>query len=269
MNSETTFLDGTCYIGAVGGEIEPCNAVLSIAQLKRRDGDSEVNVSMQTKGYVGSEWHVQRFLTETKHDFIFLMDMDMQFAPLTLEALRKHGRAFVSGFYTRRELPTFPVWYEEQPLEMWPQTPVLRVPEVGRLHRIGGTGWGCALIHRRVFEAVGKLLKGQGFVREDPMAVYPFDLEAVLRGEEKLRPLTGDWDVVGSDVRFCWFARKAGFTIWGDPDVRAGHIVNTPIGYAEFATNTEALAALQRIYTEQLPGVRQRPESGRQPRPAP
>ena len=255
-NHNDEFLTGTVYIGVVGAEWAPVNATLSIANIKRREGDSRVNYSMQTKGFEGRARHVRLFL-ESEHDFLLMLDGDMKFAPETLERLRSHGRAFVTGFYTRRELPTYPVWFEERPLDEWPKLPFLRIPEEGRLHRLGGTGWGCALIHRCVFEGVEKLLHGMPFVYEEPMYFWPYDAEAVLRGEARPVPLTGNWLNVGSDVRFCHFARAAGFTIWGDPDVRAGHYLTVPIGWNELRLS-EGLSVVQERYEKELPVLLER-----------
>jgi hypothetical protein len=103
------------------------------------------------------------------------------------------------------------------------------------------------------------LLKGEDFVIEDDMDVYPYDLNritaaidvlsnltkqenvqakaladyvAVLR--EEIKPLRGTKDIVGSDIRFPYFAKLAGFDLWLDTGVLCGHMVNYPITPVDF-----------------------------------
>ena len=40
---------------------------------------------------------------------------------------------------------------------------------------------------------------------------------------------------MGSDIRFPFFARQAGFTLWGDPDVRCGHMLNYPLSPDDYS----------------------------------
>jgi hypothetical protein len=42
-------------------------------------------------------------------------------------------------------------------------------------------------------------------------------------------------DMVGSDVRFPFFAREAGFILMGDPDVKCQHIIPYPLDPDDFA----------------------------------
>jgi hypothetical protein len=208
--------------------------------MRRRPGDGPPVILTPTKGYEGRQQHIENFLA-SDHDLILMLDLDMQHPPDLLERLRSHGVEFVSGLYMKRTYaPVQHIWFEEDTGFNWPMQPMTRQPESGRLVRLGATGWGSALIHRSVFEGVAPLLKGEPFVIEDDMDVWPYDLEAVLRGEEALRPLRGTKaDVIGSDIRFCFFARQAGFTIWGDPDARSGHYINYPLTPADFTESEE------------------------------
>lgn len=224
-------LDGSVYIAGVGAEYQQVASVLSYVQLQARPGDRLVRPYTPTKGYEGRGKHIADFL-ETEHDFIFMVDLDMHLPQDALERLRSHGLPYVAGLAMLRAWNPLRVgWYEDDPDFNWPMRPWCGPPPArGRLHRIGAAGWACTLIHRSVFEGVAPLLKGEPFVIEDDMDVWPYDLAAVLRGEEQLRPLRGDKaEIVGSDLRFCFFARQAGFTLWGDPDVRPGHVAAYPI----------------------------------------
>lgn len=242
----TDKLTGTVYVGAVGSEDQHTAATLSILRIHRRDGDSAPHYATPTKGYEGRSAHVAAFL-ESAHAFILMLDMDMLHPPDLLERLRAHGLAYVSALYFRRQqLPVTPVWFEAIPFDQWPAKPWSGPIEKGRLHELGASGWGAVLIHRSVFEGVRPLLKGEPFVVEDDMDVWPYDLAAVLRGQEQLRPLRARKDdLVGSDIRFGWFARQAGFTLLGDPDAECGHLFHVFVDSAEHdpAAVAEAMAA--------------------------
>lgn len=61
--------------------------------------------------------------------------------------------------------------------------------------------------------------------------------EAVTILREELRPLRGMKDIVGSDIRYPFFAREAGYTLYGDSGVRCKHMLNYPLDPDDF-TNT-------------------------------
>jgi len=225
---------GTVYIGVVGPETDYAVCRDSIQNLERRQGDVPPRFVRATKGYEARENHIQYFLKETDSAFILLLDHDMIFEADTLERLRRHGRPFVTGLYMRRRYqPILPVWYH--PFDgQWPMKPFTEPPERGRLHRLGASGWGCILIHRDVLVAMRPILKGEDYVIEDDMDVWPYDLKKVLAGEEKIRVLRGLHDVVGSDLRFPFYAKVAGYQLWGDPDVRPTHMLNYPLSPDDF-----------------------------------
>ncbi len=236
-------LTGSVYIGAVGAETQPVSAIVGVLGIRRRQGDGAPVILTPTKGYEGRQKLIEGFLA-SDHSFILLLDLDMQHPPDLLERLRSHGRAFVSGLYMKRTYaPVQHVWFADDPQFNWPMKPLMHKPAPGRLLRLGATGWGAVLIHRSVFERVALLLKGEPYVIEDDMDVWPYDLMAVMRGEEALRPLRATkTDVIGSDIRFCFFARQAGVTLWGDPDARSGHYINYPVVPGDFAELAEVSA---------------------------
>jgi hypothetical protein len=225
-------LSGTVYVGGVGAELQPVSAITSLLTMRLQKGDAW-NILTPTKGFEGRQKHVNNFL-ESDHDFIFFADADQHFPHDTLEKLRAHGLPFVAGFYPQRMFPINPVWravWDEWPAR-WYTNPI--DPE-GGLVEIGSAGWGCTLVHRSVFEAMAPILKGEPFIVEDDMDVWPYDLEAVLRGEESLRPLRGvKTDSVGSDIRFAWYARHAGFKLYGDPSAACGHYISYALGWQDY-----------------------------------
>lgn len=254
--------DGTVYIGVVGGDHEISECRDSILRIQTRAGDGAPVIQRGTKGYENREAHIRRFLA-SDHDFIFLMDADQVFPEDALERLRSHRLSFVSGYYMRRQInPIAPVWFEPFDGD-WPLTPWVSDPERGRLHELGASGWGCMLVHRVVFESVATELKGEGFVLEDDMDMYPYDLQrimAAIRGVEavalgvvgleqllshaqvlrqEIRPLRVIKSQVGSDIRFPFYARRAGFRLWGDPDVRCGHALQYFVSPDDYSSNAD------------------------------
>lgn len=230
---------GSVYIGVVGPENEYGVCRDSIQKIITRVGDAGPFFVRATKGYEARQHHIDQFKAGM-WDFILLLDHDQVFPPETLEQLREHRLPFVSGYYMRRQYqPVLPVWYDypENPAE-FPLRPMTRVPEPGKLHKIGASGWGCVLIHRSVFEAVAPLLKGEPEVIEDDMDVYPYDLKRIMAAletgdlatlREEIRPLRWVKDSVGSDLRFPFFARLAGIDLYGDPDVMTPHVLSYPV----------------------------------------
>jgi hypothetical protein len=122
-----------------------------------------------------------------------------------------------------------------------------------------------------VLEAVRPLLRGERFILEDDMDVWPYDLGRVLGRQaaarrligwlrglldeggaldseriaqaealiaeveagEEIRLLRGRKTTVGSDLRLGFYIRQAGYTIWGDAGAACGHYVVHPVGQDE------------------------------------
>lgn len=228
--------EGTVYTGVVGPETENGTCRDSIHNIQRREGDTFPRFIRATKGYEAREMHINAFLNETDCAFILLLDHDQTFPPDTLEKLRSHKLPYVSGYYMRRRYnPIAPVWFKDNPDNVWPFEPFTDDPERGKLHKLGASGWGCVLIHRDVFTDMKPILKGEPFVIEDDMDVWPYDLAKVIKGNEQLKPLRGTKDPVGSDIRFPFFAKQAGYTLYGDPDVRCGHMLNYPLSPDDYS----------------------------------
>jgi len=251
---------GSAYIAVVGNETENGICRDSIENIKRRKGDTQPLFVRATKGYEARQMHLNNWYENTKHAFILFLDHDMTFPVNTLEQLRSHKKPFVSGFYMRRTLnPVAPVWFEQGKAGEMPMKPFTFVPEKDRLYPLGASGWGCILIHRDVITATRKILKGEPEIIEDDMDIAPYDMVKVLKAIKKMKgeiskeqidmsvisggisvlsdeliPLRMVKDPVGSDLRFPFFARLAGFPLWGDSGVNCGHLVNYPIGMDDY-----------------------------------
>lgn len=252
--------EGSVLIGVACSESIPTLAAASIMRLRLAEGDEGPVFIAATKGYVSRQMLVDR-LMESDHQFLLLMDHDMIFEPDTLERLRAHKKPFVSGYYLRRQhAPMYSVWFHPFSGE-WPHEPFLDDPERGRLHELGASGWGCMLVHRDVIEGTRRdILKGEPEIIEDDMDVWPYDLGAVLAGEESIAPLrVVKDDVVGSDIRFPFYAAAAGWKLYGDPDVRPKHLHNYPLSPDDFgSTSLQQQTAMKAQAVETIRANRER-----------
>ena len=148
------------------------------------------------------------FLHKKEFDAIAMLDLDMDFPADTLQKLRKHDLDMVTGHYYRRQLDPMVSIIETTPDGTWPYIPLLDVPHKG-LHEVASTGMGCVLIKRHVFEAVAAEL---------PPRLHPFD-------NGPLEWLTDSSINLGSDKRFFALARRLGFKLWFDAEVKCKHAV--------------------------------------------
>lgn len=253
---------GTVYLAVVGSSFEVGECRDSIARIVTRQGDTGPHYGRATKGYDARQKHLNIFI-ESGQDFILFLDHDMYFSPDTLERLRAHKLPYVSGLYMRRQWKTLaPVWYRKFEGK-WPMEPWVGRVADDKLHEIGASGWGCLLLHKDVVHAIKKVLKGEPEVIEDDIDIWPYDLKQVMRAinglgnlaetndkidaplvkayheilKEEIKPLRCDRAVVGSDIRFPFFALQAGFQLVGDPQVRPGHNVNFPLDTEMYHSN--------------------------------
>jgi hypothetical protein len=208
--------------------------------------------------------HLNNWYEETKHPFLLLLDHDMKFPRDTLERLRSWKLPYISGAYMRRRYaPMAPVWFEYGPPGVLPMRPFTGIFLKDTLYKIGASGWGCILLHRDVVTAVRPLLKGEPEIVEDDMDIYPYDLKRIMDAihtldknfdtitrakaraaidalKEEIRPLRGVRDLIGSDIRFPFYARLAGFDLHLDTAVSCAHMLNYPLSPDDFIGQSAA-----------------------------
>ena len=242
---------GTCYIGVTGAELEHSQCHDSIRQIVTRSGDVMQSIRA-TKGYEARQQHFNNFI-DSKADWLFMLDADMIFPGSILERLRNHGLPYVSGLYMRRMYaPIAPIWFMDAPKGVMPLKWWTGQIKDNTLYKIGGSGWGCVLLHREVIEATRKMLKGESDVIEDDMDVYPYDLARIMNAIKRLEDMTENVDPdamklhlatlreeirplrvvktnVGSDLRYPFFAKLAGYDLIGDSGALCGHMLNYPL----------------------------------------
>lgn len=255
----------------VGSEFENGECRDTIENIKRRDGDGRPLFVRATKGFEARQLHINNWYEGTSHDFILLLDHDMKFPTHTLDRLRSHKLPYISGAYMRRRYaPISPVWYEYGEAGQMPITPYTSVPVENALHKIGASGWGCILMHRDIITDVRKLLKGEPEIIEDDMDLYPYDLKKIMEAihnldelannpesrsrkdaqttfknsvkvlKEEIRPLRGLKDNIGSDIRFPFYARLAGYDLYLDTGVMCEHMLNYPIAVSDYINQSAA-----------------------------
>ena len=93
--------------------------------------------------------------------------------------------------------------------------------------------------------------------KQDAPAKALADYVAVLKDE--IKPLRATKDLVGSDIRFPYFAKLAGFDLMLDTGVMCGHVVNYPITTNDFiSTPDETVANLSAQIDKQVRGEQKR-----------
>lgn len=212
---------GKVLIAVASDEEPPLRGSHSVYKIRRQPGDG-LEIQSHTRGDTTRQCMVEIFL-ESDYEWIFFVDADMVIPPDALEKLLAHGVDIVSGLYFRRELPVKPVAYAAS--EQWPLCPLLDYPQEG-LVPIGAAGFGCLLVHRRVFEAIQEkvLRPGEPFICNGPLA---------------WRATT--YETIGADIRFTQMAIKCGFDAWLDPQVKCGHIAHVAVGEEHYINQGKGL----------------------------
>lgn len=246
---------GSVYVAVVGTQDENGECRDSIERIVRRANDSEPHFIRATKGFEARQMHLNKWYTDERHPFILLLDSDMVFPEDTLEKLRAHKKPYVSGFYMRRSIrPYLPVWYEQGAPGEMPMRPFTALIERDKWYPIGASGWGCMLLHRDVVTATQQILKGENEILEDDMDIMPYDLKRVMAAidsitsdpaqaqailREEIKPIRGDKsEIVGSDIRFPFYARLAGFELIGDTGVECKHMTPYPVGLDDWMSQS-------------------------------
>ena len=253
----------------MGSENENGECRDTIEAIERSAEDTRPLFIRATKGYEARQLHLNNWYEENRHPFLLLLDHDMKFPVNMLQRLRSHKLPFISGLYMRRRYnPIAPVWFDQGEPGQLPMQPWTAVPTDNTLYKIGASGWGCMLIHRDVITATRPLLKGEPEIIEDDMDLYPYDLPKVIAAihgldsltdpkqirsrkeaqqiflqsvqvmKNEIRPLRGLKDSVGSDIRFPFFARLAGFELVGDSGVMCEHMLNYPLNPKDYMSQS-------------------------------
>jgi len=149
----------------------------------------------QVRNLIGS-WVVNGY------DYLFSVDSDIAFETDTLVRLLNHNVDMVSGLYIQRKPG-------QHILEIYKRTdnggttnmPYAELKGRG-LVEIAGCGFGCVLVKKEVFQAIG----------------YPwFKYHSALSHEQ----------TISEDTDFCLKARSKGFKIYADSGLQCRHIGNT------------------------------------------
>lgn len=131
------------------------------------------------------------------YDYLFAVDYDISFEPLTLVRLLQHDLDVVSGLYIQRK-PGEHILEIYRTAENGDQYNVPVCFLRNELEPIDACGFGCVLVKREVLEAVGY-----------PQFFYTHALEHK--------------DAISEDVYFCNKARALGFKIYANTLVRCKH----------------------------------------------
>jgi len=132
--------------------------------------------------------------TVNLYDYLFAVDHDITFEPDTLVKLLAHDKPIVSGVYRQRmEPPVLEIYdsnYRNVSMDFANQQ---------GLFEIGACGFGCVLVKKEVFTAVGY-----------PQFVYHQALSHA--------------NTFSEDLDFCRKARDKGYSVWCDTTILCGHI---------------------------------------------
>lgn len=131
------------------------------------------------------------------YDYLFSVDHDITFPPDTLKKMIQHDKDLVAGVYRQR--------LEPQRIEIYDLNQHrMEYSDIydKSLVQIGGCGFGCVLVKKKVLAGVG----------------YP---------QFEYHPALDHGNTISEDTDFCKKAMSRGFTLWCDPSIRCGHIGST------------------------------------------
>ena len=169
---------------------------------------------------------------------LFFIDDDTLLPPDALTRLLAHDVPIVSGFYTIRHAPFWPI-----PSRKVPGGTYVHITKYCKgLQEVDLVGAGCLLIKREVFEAM-----------EEPYFWYYSD------------HFKGD---TTEDTYFCEKAQKLGFPVLLDFDVQCRHLTTVPVGWPNWlqagvdmdeTSDTEEVRALSRLVIPWKKGAAAKP----------
>jgi len=164
--------------------------------------DKEYDVKVSYTAFGGISHNrcrlVDRFL-KSKYEWLLFIDSDTM-PPFDVLEMTKNGKDICSGIYFQwqggRKLD--PLVYKKTKNVVHEEYRIFNDTSEENLVEVDGVGAGCLLIHRKVFETIKK-----------PYFLFEYDENGYLD--------------VGEDFYFCQKAQKAGFKIWVDRKMVAGH----------------------------------------------
>jgi len=225
------------YVGAVGGQMQYMEGVLSLQKMAMRPLDY-VSYLYNTSGALARGEHAVNFINGD-YDAILQIDLDMDHPPNLLEQLRtsmeENDLDMVTAHYFRRQIPPYSVCSLPSADGEWPYPPLWDVPDKGVIE-LANTGMGCVLIKREVVQAVWDTL---------PKGDNPFYPRAM---PEK----SGDHRRWGSDFAFFTMARDLGYRLWLDASVESKHGAVVWIDKALYNRYKDTTAAMQEQFAAEL-----------------
>lgn len=160
-------------------------------------------------------------------EWIFFLDSDVIIPDGTFEKLFSHNQPLVNGMYKAKKPGGFfwAAWIrtkiDDKTVAVTGEAFVPIASWEGRLIAVDVIGTGCMLVHRSVFEKI--------------MATYP-KLPLFFWSKERAPELLKTMDLpdplmteVSEDFYFCLLAKKCGFQIIVDTEVKCGHISTVKI----------------------------------------
>lgn len=132
-------------------------------------------------------------------EYLFFVDDDMLFPPNALVKLLGHQEAIVGGLYFARQAPYLPIAYRHVENNQW----IAVTQYQAGLQEVDAIGTGCLLIRRDVLEKMQ-------------------------------RPWFEFSDRMGEDMFFCDQAKKLGYHILLDGDVKCRHLTVIDVGEEHF-----------------------------------
>ncbi len=130
-------------------------------------------------------------------DYLFFVDDDMVFEPDYVDKMIAHDKDIVGGVYaSRMEDSPLLVYDINKPLE---EPYDLRKDKVDKLTQVHAKGTALMLIKTRIFKKIPQ-----------PWFEFTYHKNGMVKEGE-------DWS-------FCKKARKYGFEVWADPNIKTGHL---------------------------------------------
>lgn len=199
----------TKYSGVMIGYVHPEMVFARFMEsvIREKDRVDAWVINQESEPYVDQarNFLVDRFLASNREWFLSV-DTDVILPECVVTRLLSRGQPLIGGLIYVNANPPFPQIYDRIADFGFGGFGVYLVRkdkdfEPGELLKTDATGAGCLLIHRDVFEAIPPRKPFRWFQHEQ-------------RGE----------DLFGEDVVFCERAKLAGFQLYIDTAVKAGHI---------------------------------------------